>query len=96
VALDAPVSGLQIREDASTHLDSAHISVLADIKDSTGTVIEKFSEDIARRWAAASSASTAPEFISFERSFSAPPANMFLKRRSWTTTAAKPPQTTDV
>jgi VWFA-related protein len=79
VALEAPVSGLQIREDSSTHLDLAHISVLADIKDSTGTVIERFSEDIARRWAAGSSAGAAPEVISFQRSFSAPPGSYVLE-----------------
>jgi VWFA-related protein len=77
LALEAPVSGLQVREDSSTHLVSAHISVLANIRDSTGTVIERFSEDIPRRWEAGAGA--APEFISFERSFSAPPGAYTLE-----------------
>lgn len=79
VALETPVSGLELRTDASTNLSSAHISVLATIKDSGGMVIEHFSEDIARRWSAASSAGTAPAFISFERSFAAPPGKYVLE-----------------
>ena len=73
LALEVPVSGLKVHEDSSTHLDSTHLSVLATISDNSGTVIERFSEDIARRWASGASAGTAPEVISFQRSFAAPP-----------------------
>jgi len=79
VALEAPVSGLEVRTDQSTRLSSAHVSVLAIVKDSSGTEIERFSEDIARRWSAASGAGTAPAFISFERSFAAPPGTYVLE-----------------
>jgi VWFA-related protein len=79
LALEVPVSGLQVREDASTHLNSAHLSVFATIKDNKGTQIERFSEDIARRWAAGGSAGSAPDFISFERSFAAPPGKYVLE-----------------
>lgn len=79
VAMEVPVSGLEVREDPSTHLNSAHLSVLATINDSSGTIIERFSEDAARRWATGNGAGTAPEFISFERSFSAPPGKYFLE-----------------
>ncbi len=79
VALETPVSGLEQRSDVSTNLVSAHISVLATIKDSEGSVVEHFSEDIARRWSAASSAGSAPAFISFERSFAAPPGKYILE-----------------
>ena len=79
LALEMPVSRLQIREDASTHLDSAHVSVLATISDSSGTVIERFSEDIARRWAPGGSTGPAQDFITFERSFAAPPGTYVLE-----------------
>jgi VWFA-related protein len=78
VALEVPVSGLEVREDPSTHLNSAHVSVLATINDSSGMEIERFSEDIARRWSASKNSATAPEVVSFERSFSAPPGKYVL------------------
>jgi VWFA-related protein len=79
LALEVPMSELQVREDASTHLNSAHVSVLATISDSTGTMIERFSEDIARRWAGGNAAGISPAFVSFERSFAAPPGKYVLE-----------------
>jgi len=79
LALEVPVSGLQVREDSSTHLVSAHLTVLATISDSSGAEIERFSEDIARHWAAGGSAGNVPGFISFERSFAAPPGKYVLE-----------------
>jgi VWFA-related protein len=79
VAMEIPVSALQVQEDSSTHLKSAHLSVLATITDSTGLVVERFSEDMARRWAAGSSSGTMPEFLPFERTFSAPPGKYTLE-----------------
>jgi len=79
LALEVPVTGLEVREDAGTNLNSVHVSVLATIHDSSGAVIERFSEDIARRWAAGSGVATTPEVISFERSFSAPPGKYVLQ-----------------
>jgi hypothetical protein len=78
LAMETPVSALQVQEDPSTHLKSAHISVLATISDTQGTVIERFSEDIARRWSVRNDAASLPEYISFERSFSAPPGKYLL------------------
>jgi VWFA-related protein len=78
LALEVPVSALEVHEDTSTHLESAHVSVLATINDSTGTEIERFSEDIARRWEMGKGSRTAPDFISFERSFAAPPGKYVL------------------
>ena len=54
--------------------------------------IERFSEDIVRRWPAAGSAGTVPASIPFERSFAAPVGTYVLQTRFWTTTAAKPRQ----
>ncbi len=52
--------------------------MLATIEDNTGTEVERFSEDIARRWEAGKGSGTAPDVISFERSFSAPPGKYVL------------------
>lgn len=79
LALEVPVSGLEVRTDTSTRLSSAHVSVLATIKDGAGTQIERFSEDIVRRWSVGSSGGTAPAFLSFERSFAATPGTYVLE-----------------
>jgi hypothetical protein len=79
LALEVPVSGLEVRTDSSTHLRSAHVSVLGTINDSAGTEIERFSEDITRRWPAGDGAGTAPAFISFDRSFAAPPGTYIVE-----------------
>jgi VWFA-related protein len=79
LALEVPVSGVQVHTDTSTDLSSAHVSVLVTINDSAGSQIERFSEDITRRWPAGSNPGTAPAFISFERSFAAPPGSYVLE-----------------
>lgn len=79
LALEVPVSGLEVREDVNTHLKTAHVSVLATISDASGMVVERFSEDMARRWAAAKNAEAAPQFFSFERSFAAPAGKYTLE-----------------
>lgn len=79
LALEVPVSGLEVREDVNTHLKTTHVSVLATISDASGTVVERFSEDMARRWAAGKNAEAAPQFISFERSFAAPAGKYTLE-----------------
>jgi VWFA-related protein len=79
LALEVPVNGLEVREDVNTHLDTAHVSVLATITDTSGMVVERFSEDMARRWAAGKNAEAAPSFISFERSFAAPAGKYILE-----------------
>lgn len=51
LAVEVPFSGIDIKEDTHTNLYSAKVAVVAQIKDSAGTVIEHFGEDIARRGA---------------------------------------------
>jgi VWFA-related protein len=51
LAVEVPFSGLEVKEDTHTNLYSARVAVVAQIKDSGGTVIEHFAEDIARRGA---------------------------------------------
>jgi VWFA-related protein len=51
LAVEVPLSGLDVKEDTHTNLYSARVAIVAQIKDSAGTVIEHFGEDIARRGA---------------------------------------------
>ncbi len=48
LAIEAPYSSLEIREDGSTGIHTASLSIVADIKDKTGMIIERFSADIPR------------------------------------------------
>jgi VWFA-related protein len=79
VAVQVPVDNIETREDSSTHLVSAHVSVLANIKDNTGSVIEHFSEDMPARWSSANGATARPQALSFDRPFSAPAGDYTLE-----------------
>lgn len=41
-----PVSQLEVREDANTHLSQVHATIVAQIKNAKGTVVQRFSEDV--------------------------------------------------
>ena len=45
LTVQVPVSQLQIREDANTHISSVHAAIMAEIKDSKGNVLKRFGED---------------------------------------------------
>lgn len=49
LAIEVPVSFMNVHRDESASLYSAHVTILAQIKDKSGVVLEHFSEDIARR-----------------------------------------------
>ena len=51
VAIEVPISSLQTNKDTRTNLYSAHVSIVAEIKDKSGTVVEHFGENIAKRGA---------------------------------------------
>jgi VWFA-related protein len=79
LAVEVPLSGLEIREDSITNLFSAHLSIVANIKDKTGKVVEHFSADIPRRGALKDIELTKFEAISMERYFTAAPGQYLLE-----------------
>jgi VWFA-related protein len=79
LAIEVPLSGLEIREDHSTNLYTAHLSIVANIKDKTGAVVEHFSADIPRRGALKDIEMTRFEAISMERTFIAAPGQYLLE-----------------
>ncbi len=46
LTVEVPVSQLQIREDANTHISSAHATILALVKNGQGAVLRRFSQDV--------------------------------------------------
>jgi len=79
LAIEAPLSGLDVREDSNTNLYSAHVSILANIKDKTGAEVAHFSEDIPRRGAASDVDNSKLASITFQRHFIAPPGQYLLE-----------------
>ena len=79
LAIETPLSSLEIREDSSTNLYSAHLSIVANIKDKAGAVVEHFSADIPRRGALKDIEMTKYEAISMDRSFIAAPGQYLLE-----------------
>jgi VWFA-related protein len=79
VAIEAPYSSLEIREDGSTGMHTASLSIVANIKDKTGTIIERFSADIPRRRIQKDSDKTDFGAVTFQRHFLAPAGEYILE-----------------
>jgi VWFA-related protein len=79
LAIEVPLSSLEIREDSSTNLYSARLSIVADVKDKSGAVVEHFSEDIPRRGALREIDAAKHSVITFQRHFMAPPGEYILQ-----------------
>ena len=79
LAVQVPVSALQIREDATTHLSSVHVTIIAQVRDQKGSVVERFAEDIPRHEAASVLRSAVPPMITMQRHFSAEPGTYTLE-----------------
>jgi len=79
LAIEVPLSSLEIRDDATTNLSSAHVSIVANVKDPAGALIERFSADIPRRGIPTDTESKKFEAISLQRHFSVPPGQYILE-----------------
>jgi VWFA-related protein len=79
LAVEVPVAELQIKKDTHTNLFSAHVVIVAQIKDKSGTVIEHFGEDIARRGALESADADKSAVITFQRHFLSIPGAYVLE-----------------
>jgi VWFA-related protein len=79
LAIEVQYSGLEIHEDSSTGIHSASLSIVANIKDKSGIVIEHFSADIPRRRIQKDSVNADFGAISFQRHFLAPPGEYILE-----------------
>jgi VWFA-related protein len=79
LAIQVPVAGLQVREDGNTHLSEVHLTIVSQIKNAKGAVLERFSEDIPRHEAPDVLRSAAGQTITMERHFSAEPGTYTLE-----------------
>ncbi|HKD59439.1 MAG TPA: VWA domain-containing protein [Terracidiphilus sp.] len=79
VAIDVPISGLETNKDTHTNLFTAHVSIVAEIKDKNGTVVEHFGENISKRGAGESLESDPTSSIILQRHFLAIPGQYLLE-----------------
>ena len=73
LAVQVPVSQLEIHEDTSTHISSVHASIVAVLKDSKGAVLERFGEDFPLHETPEMLQDTSGQAITLQRHFSADP-----------------------
>lgn len=69
LAVEVPLSQLQVKKDAHTSLFTAHAGIVAQLRDKNGVVVEHFAEDITKRGALESLDRDASSVISFQRHF---------------------------
>lgn len=79
LAIEVPLSNVEIRQDSSTNLYSLHLSIIGQIRDKSGAIIEHFSEDIPRRGYLKEVESAKLGSIVMQRHFIAPPGEYFLE-----------------
>ena len=77
--VEVPVSEMEMRQDPNTDLFSMHLSILAQVKNKAGTVIEHFSEDIPRHGALETIDKTRLETVTLQRHFIANPGEYVME-----------------
>jgi VWFA-related protein len=73
VVVQVPLDRVEIKDGQSS------VSMLAQLKDRSGAVVEKFSADVSPRRMAGTAGAAAPDIVSFRRQFSVPPGEYVLE-----------------
>ncbi|MGC1158958.1 MAG: VWA domain-containing protein [Acidobacteriaceae bacterium] len=79
LTVEVPLSQLEVRDDANTHLSSVHLTIVALIRNDKGAILQRFSEDIPRHEAPDVLRSEQNQFITMQRHFSADPGTYTLE-----------------
>ena len=79
LVIELPLSSVELLQDKDAGQYSAHVSIVAQIKDRDGTVIDHFAEDIPRHGALDTVADAKKEFITLQRHFMAIPGDYQLE-----------------
>jgi len=73
LVVEVPISGLETRSDPNTNLMSWHVSIVSEVKDKSGAVVEHFSEDIPGHGALDSKQEVLLGSATMQRHFALPP-----------------------
>jgi VWFA-related protein len=79
LVVEVPLDELDIHKDINNHLFSVHLSIVAQIKNKAGDVVEHFSEDIPRHGALETLDEARSEVVTLQRHFSASPGEYQLE-----------------
>ncbi len=79
LVIEVPVSELETRDDPNSNLYSLHVSIVAQIKNQAGEVIEHFSEDVPRHGSLDSKGGAQSELITMQRTFTADPGKYIVE-----------------
>lgn len=79
LVVEVPLAELEMRQDPNADLFSAHVSIVSQIKNKAGTVLEHFGEDVPRHGALQSMDAARSEVITLQRHFIAGPGEYTLE-----------------
>jgi VWFA-related protein len=79
LVIEVPEAELETRDDPNSNLYSVHLSIVAQIKNKAGEVIEHFSEDVPRHASLDSKGTAGSELITMQRSFLADPGGYVVE-----------------
>jgi VWFA-related protein len=79
VVVEVPISALVAHEDAQTSLYSVHLAIVVQIKDKSGAMVDRFSQEIVRRSALDDLKAGRGEAITWQRRFTAAPGDYTLQ-----------------
>ena len=79
LVVEVPISELETRSDPNTNLLSWHVSIVSEVKDKSGTVVEHFSEDIPGHGALDSKQELLLRSATMQRHFALPPGEFSIE-----------------
>jgi VWFA-related protein len=79
LVVEVPVSELDTRDDPNTNLYSLHVSIVAQIKNKAGVVVQHFSEDIPQHGSLGPDGSGRSEVVTMQRHFVADPGQYVME-----------------
>jgi VWFA-related protein len=79
LAIEVPLTSLDIQKDSNTSTYSAHLSMVANIRDQAGALVEHFSSEAPQRVTLGNPEMNSVEVISLQRNFAAPPGQYYAE-----------------
>ena len=79
LVIEVPMAELEMREDPNADLFAAHVSIMAQVKNKAGVVIEHFGEDVPRHGALGSIDAARSDVVTLQRHFIASPGEYILE-----------------